>query len=152
MTEMLLIDYIHSLPNDIQGYIYELTLELRKPKKVLPEPLQFQLKHHRGIFYNILSKLYDVQSELMHEKYRAYSFLAYKMVFVLNDYRYTENHDVNSTVRYLFDGLSDDEIYAYNHVDTYLIYDQQSMINVVRFITKCWLLMNSKQHLQFNSL
>jgi hypothetical protein len=148
----MLLVYIHSLPYDIQRYIYELTVELRKPRKVLPERLQFQLKHHRGIFYNILSKLYDVQSELMHEKYRAYSFLVYKMVFVLNDYKYTENHYVNSTVRSLFHGLSDHEIYVYNHVDTYLIYDQQSMINVVKFMIKCWTIMNAKQRLQLNSL
>ena len=148
----MLDDRIRSLPEDIQMHIYTMTMCLRKPKKVLSDSLQFQIQHHRGIFYKILSRLHEENSELMHIRYKSYSFLAYKMVFVLNDYMYTENHVVNNTVRYLFDGLSDCEIYVYHQIDTYLIYDEQSMVRVVRFITKCWSLMNPKQRLQLNSL
>ncbi len=148
----MLEKYIQALPTDLQRNIYNITLDLRKPKTVISEKLKFQIHHHRGIFYKILACLHEEQSNLMHVRYKSYSYLAYKMVFVLNEYIYTENCIVSDNVRRVFDGLSDDEISEYNSIDTYLIYDEQSMFNVIRFITKCWSIMNCKQRMQLMAL
>ena len=142
-----LTDAIQDLPEHLQEYIFEMTLELRKPKKICEIMLK-DIHHHKGLFTQILKNTPVIESPDLVEKYSHLSFLLYKMVFVLNDYQFTGSGYVNNFVMHLFRNNTREEIVIMNAHESLAVVDGLSLNYLFLTLFNCWNIMSPQKRIQ----
>jgi hypothetical protein len=140
--------FIRDLPIDIQETIFNITIELRKPKHIC-EKLLNELKNHKGLFIPILNNtpvFFEVED--FRERYSQLSFLLYKFVFVLNEYKLTSDGHVNNFVLNLFHNFTRDEIVKMEFPNSFSVIDDLSLNYLHLLLLNCWHMMTTRQRLQ----
>ena len=140
---------INTLPTDIQEKIHHLVIKLRQPRTISTNLME-EVTTHAGLLFNILKKTQINQSMYIHVRYTNVSLLAYYLVWILNDERFTFESNVTENVICLF---NQDNEYIHNiNFETFLIYSEIQVTKMMVLIRKCWLLMCVKKRLKAHRL
>ena len=140
---------INMLPTDIQEKIHHLVIILRQPKTISTNLME-DVTTHAGLLLNILKKTQINQSMYIHVRYTNVSLLAYCLVWILNDERFTFDSNVTENVICLFN--RDSEYIHQINFKTFLIYNEIQVTKMMILIRKCWMLMCVRKRLKTHRL
>jgi hypothetical protein len=144
---MLLID---NLSYDLQLYIYEMVLDLRKPKEVNKELLS-EITNHKGLFLNIIDRTPLVDSTNYMIRYQHWSILLCRFIYILNDGHMISSGKINPYVFLLFDDLTREEICELDVITTHRVYDVDSLYKIIQLLLRCWYLMSVSKRMLVHS-
>lgn len=141
---------IDKLSYDLQQYIYEMVLELRKPKKVNNELLS-EIMNHKGLFLNIIDNTPLVDSTNYMIRYQHWSILLCRFIYILNDGHSINSGKINPYVFLLFEGLTREEICKIDVITVYRVYNEDSLYTIIQMLLRCWYLMSTPKRIRVHS-
>jgi hypothetical protein len=144
------MDFIEKLSLDLQHHIYEIVLELRKPKEINKE-LMSEIRNHKGLFLNIIDRTPLVNSTNYMIRYQHWSILLCKFVYVLNDGHSINSGYINEYIFLLFSDFTREDINDLDLITVYRVYDKSTLYEIIKILLRSWYLMSSTKRIRVHS-
>ena len=141
---------IENLSLDLQHHIYEMVLELRKPKTVTKE-LMSDILNHKGMFLNIIDRTPLVDSTNYTIRYQHWSILLSRFIYALNDGHSINSGHINEYIFLLFSNFTREQICSLDVITTYRVNDKESLYAIIKELLRCWYLMSTTKRLRVHS-